>query len=202
MPKPSSTLHAQSGGITILVTLMLLVLLTIAAVSMSRNSFREVVISGTTRQGAMTRNLADSGIEWSILYIDPINHPGNTTSSTALQAIASTLLKNQIFGVPYDVSSQAAITTLPNVAAMPADLQMPAGSGNGTNIALTCMGKMPPTGWSQGAGSTGTQNIRTVGNPPPTDPDIWAVRSDAQVTQGPVTFWHSKEAWISTPPRQ
>src|ERR1035438_110712 len=130
MSKPSSTLHTQSGGITILVTLMLLVLLTIAAGSMSRNSFREVVISGTTRQGAMTRNLADSGIEWSILYIDPINHPGNTTSSTALQAIASTLLRNQIFGVPYDVSSQAAITTLPNVSAMPADLQMPAASGN------------------------------------------------------------------------
>jgi hypothetical protein len=34
---------SQSGGITILVALMLLVFLTIVAVGMSRNSFREVV---------------------------------------------------------------------------------------------------------------------------------------------------------------
>ena len=207
MPKPSPKLHVQSGGITILVTLMLLVLLTIAAVSLSRNSFREVIISGTTRQGAMTRNLADSGIEWSILYMDPVNHPGNTTSSTKLQALATSLLANNTFGIPYDVNTQTAITStstiqLPNTAAVPADLQIPLTSGNGANIALTCMGKMAQTMTTQTAGSTGTGNTPASGSISLTAPDVWAVRSDAQVTQGAVTFWHSKEVWISTPPRQ
>ena len=51
---------SQRGGITIIVTLMLLVLLTISAVAMSRNAFREVVISGTTRQGSMVRNMPEA----------------------------------------------------------------------------------------------------------------------------------------------
>jgi Tfp pilus assembly protein PilX len=201
MSKSSTNLHSQSGGITILVTLMLLVLLTIVAVNMSRNSFREVIISGTTRQGAMTRNLADSGIEWSILYSDPVHYPGVTTSGTAMQSLASTLLAGNIFGVPYDVHTQAAITTLPNTASVPSDLQVPAGSGNGVNLALTCMGKMPQTMTTQTAGTPGTGNTPASGAPSLTAPDLWAVRSDAQVVQGAVTFLHSKEAWISTPTR-
>ena len=201
MPNTTSTMHRQSGGITIIVALMLLVLVTIAAVSMSRNSFREVVTSGTTRQGAMVRNLADSGVEWCILYSDPINHPGATASSTALQAVARTLLTSQIFGVPYDVNTQAAITTFPNNNSVPTDLMVPAASGNGSNIALTCMGKMPQTMTTQTAGTPGTGNTPASGSISLTAPDLWAVRSDAQVTQGPVTFQHSKEAWISTPPR-
>ena len=201
MRTSSSSLHSQSGGITILVTLMLLVLLTIAAVSMARNSFREVVTSGTTRQGAMTRNVADSGIEWAILYSDPLNHPGATTSSTAMQTLARTLLAGNIFGVPYKVKSQAYIATLPNTETVPADLQVPAASGNGANIALTCMGKMAQTMTTQTAGNPSGGNTPASGAPSLTAPDLWAVRSDAQVTQGAVTFLHSKEGWISTPPR-
>jgi len=196
----------QAGGITILVTLMLLVLLTIAAMGMSRNALRDIASSGTTRQGAMTRNVADSGIEWSIYYSDPINHAGITSSSTSLQTLATTLLAGNLFGVPYDVMTQTPITAtssiqLPNTATVPADLQVPAGSGNGTNLALTCMGKLPITMTSQTAGTPGTGNTPASGAISLTAPDLWAIRSDAQVTQGPVMFLHSKEAWISTPPR-
>lgn len=191
----------QAGAITILVALMLLVLLTIAAFGMSRNALRDIAISGTTRQGAMARNVADSGIEWSIYYLDPINHPGTTASSTNLQTLASTLLAGNLCGVPYDVTSHAP-STLPNTTTLPADLQVPAGSGNGTNLALTCMGKLPTTGTSQTAGSVGTGNTPASGFVTLTNPDLWAIRSDAQVNQGPIMFIHSKEAWISTPPRQ
>lgn len=203
MPKSPSTQHSQAGGITILVTLMLLVLLTIAAISMSRNSFREVVISGTTRQGAMARNVADSAVEWSILYSDPGNHPGTTTSSTSFQALATTLLTSNTFGIPYDVSTgnAIAIASLPNTAAVPADLQMPAASGNGANLALTCMGKMAMTMTTQTAGTPGTGNTPASGSQSLTAPDLWAVRSDGQVNQGSVTFVHSKEGWISTKSR-
>jgi Tfp pilus assembly protein PilX len=200
MPKSSESLHSQSGAITILVALMLLVLLTVAAVSMSRNSFREAVISGTTRQGAMARNIGDSGVEWGILYIDALNHPGPTASSQNLQTLANTLLAGNIYGIPYDVKTKATVT-LPNTATVPADLQVPAASGNGMNIALTCMGKMAMTMTTQTAGSPGMGYTPAAGSTALTAPDLWAIRSDAVVVSGSVTFLHSKEAWISTRPR-
>jgi hypothetical protein len=197
---PSTHRTHQSGGITILVALMLLVLITIAAVSMSRNSFREVVTSGTTRQGAMTRNVADSGIEWGILYLDPNN--ASTGTNQSLATLASTLVAGQITGLAYDVSTQARIATLPNTNTPPADLQVPAGSGNGYNIALTLMGKAPTVLQSASVGSTsGGGNLRAASVLSKTDPDLWAIRSDALVTVGAVTFIHSKESWISTPVR-
>jgi len=194
------SLRSQSGGITILVALMMLVLLTIAAVGMSRNSFREVIISGTTRQGAMARNVGDSGVEWSLLYIDALHHPATAGSAQAMQTLANTLLASNINGVPYDVATQTPIT-LPNLTTPPSDLQVPAASGNGMNLALTCMGKMPMLNTSQTAGTPGTGYTAAAGSTSLTAPDLWATRSDAQVTAGAVTFQHSKEAWISTPPR-
>lgn len=50
-PASASFRHRERGGITIMVVLMLLVLLTIAAVSMSKNAVREVIIAGTSARG-------------------------------------------------------------------------------------------------------------------------------------------------------
>jgi Tfp pilus assembly protein PilX len=51
MPTPVPRANqAQTGAITIMVALMLLVLLTLSAIGMSRNSFREVVNSAFSRQ--------------------------------------------------------------------------------------------------------------------------------------------------------
>jgi len=59
------------------------------------------------------------------------------------------------------------------------------------------MGKLPVMGMSQGSG----QGAYTpaAGTAIPQAPDLWSVRSDAQVQQGGVTFVHAKEGWISTP---
>jgi len=59
------------------------------------------------------------------------------------------------------------------------------------------MGKLPVTDISQGSGSGAF--TPASGGPLRQAPDLWAVRSDAQVQQGSVTFIHAKEAWISTP---
>jgi len=203
MRKSNPTIHSQSGGITIMVTLMMLVFLTITAVGMSRNSIRQTIISGTARQGAMVRNVGDSGVEWSILYIDPIHHPASSGSELAFQNVARTLLVDKINGIPYDIASQAPMdhASLPNTATPPADLQVPAASGNGFNIALTCMGKAPIVDTSQTAGSPGSGNTPAAGSVSYTAPDLWSIRSDAQINSG-VQFVHSKEAWITTPPRQ
>lgn len=207
-PERSAASHSQSGGITILVALTLLVLLTIAAVGMSRNSFREVVISGTSRQGAMVRNTADAGIEWSVYWLDLANAPSASMTGVLLNTQKATLLGDStLAGKPYDVISQAPYTAPPSASGLPADQQFsvpasyPAGSHQGFSIALTRMGKLPITGTSQGT-SQGSF-IAVQGGTPNIAPDLWAVRSDGQVQVGTgvlaPTFIHSKEAWITTP---
>jgi Tfp pilus assembly protein PilX len=197
---------SETGGITIVVALMLLVLLTIAAVAMSRNSLRDIVTSGFTRQGAMARNVADSGIEWANYWIDLDN--STTAAGTALQMTnlkAGLLLDPTLSGVAKDVAT--ASLTGPELApaayhpgtTLQADLTLPSPAGvtQGFTLGLTHMGKLPITMMSQGSGTNaftpaaGTENKNA--------PDLWAVRSDAQVSQGGMTFIHAKEVWISTP---
>jgi hypothetical protein len=68
-------------------------------------------------------------------------------------------------------------------------------------MALTRMGKLPITNMSQGV-SQGSFTPAT-GSVPLQAPDLWAVRSDSQITTGTapfaMTFFHAKEAWVSTP---
>lgn len=193
----SSVNSSQAGGITILVALMLLVLLTIAAVGMSRNSFREIVTSGFSRQGAMARNVADSGIEWSIHWIDVENGKVATGSGAQLTALKTALLVDgTLAGVARDITTGG---TYSAGGGLQPDLQLagPAGFTQGFTIGLTRMGKLPITGMSQGSGPGAF--APASGGPLLQAPDLWAVRSDAQVQQGSVTFTHAKEAWISTP---
>lgn len=206
MPTPifpgSGKPSPQRGGITILVVLMLLVFLTITAVGMSRNSFREIVVSGTTRQGAMARNVADSGIEFGILWMQPssMRTAASGSSAATLQTLSTSLVAGQLYGSPYKLDGSAYTTTITTTP--PADLQVPAGSGNGFNLALTAMGKIPMTNQSQTAGSSSSGYTPAAGNLAVTAPDLWAIRSDGVVNASSVmTFLHSKEAWISSPPR-
>ena len=188
----------ELGGITILATLILLVLLTIAAMGMSRNSFREVIISGSSRQASMARNAADSGVEFSILWMKPPSELQATgTSSAQLQALAGDLVKQkQLAGLPHNLDGSAYLGT--NSSTPPADLQVPPGSGNGFNLSLTNMGKLAATDYSQSTGSTNTGFIRAIGIGGQGAPDLWALRADGVVTAGTMTFTQSKEAWIST----
>jgi Tfp pilus assembly protein PilX len=194
--------RGEQGGITIMVSLMLLVLLTIAAVGMSRNSFREILIAASTRQGTLARNVADSGIEYGILWMQPSTALAASSGSSAeqLQSLSSYLLAGQYYGKAYNLDRTDYTGT--NTATPPSDLQVPAGSGNGFNLALTAMGKMPMVNQSQTAGSTSTGYTPAAGNLALTAPDIWALRSDAVITVAGTTFTHSKEAWISSPSRQ
>lgn len=200
----AQSFNPQTGGITILVALSLLVLLTIAAVSMSRNSFREVVISGTSRQGAMVRNTADAGIEWSVYWLTLTNAPSASGMGTNLNTLKATLLaNNQLAGQPYDVITQNPYTGPPSISGLQADQTFTTvpGTTQGFSVAMTRMGKLPIADISQGitqgtfGPAKGGINLQA--------PDLWAVRSDAQVQVGTgalaPNFLHSKEAWISTP---
>ncbi|MBI4911423.1 MAG: hypothetical protein HY823_01685 [Acidobacteria bacterium] len=198
--------RSQSGGLTIMVALLLLVLLTVAAVGMSRNSFREVVITGTSRQGTMVRNVADSGIEWSLVWIG-----GDPTSATptalALQNLRRTLLQDDtLAGKPYDPITAGLYagpwsTPQPDLTiALPAPSPGMPATTQWTSVGLTRMGKLPIQNISQGV----VQGSFTPaqGAVSRQAPDLWALRSDAQVQVGSgalaPTFVHSKEAFIST----
>ena len=200
-PEPGPR-RGEQGGITTLVALSLLVLLTIAAVGMSRNSFQEVIISASTRQGSMARNVADSGIEFGILWMQPSTQlaASGGSSAGALQGLASYLLQGELYGIAYNLNQS--LYTGTSTATPPADLQVPAGSGNGFNLSLTAMGKMPMINQSQTVGSPSTGYTPAAGNLALTAPDIWALRSDGLVSIGGLTFLNSKEAWISSPSRQ
>ncbi|GLH73999.1 hypothetical protein GETHLI_25010 [Geothrix limicola] len=190
----------QAGGVTIIVALMLLVLLTVAAVAMSRNSLREIVTSGFTRQGAMARNVADSGIEWSVYWITSNNSAVATGTAAKVGAEQLALLRDDTLAGRakniMDGSDYVPGGTLNTVMSLPG----PTGVTQGFTIGLTRMGKLPIVDMSQGAG-TGAFTPAS-GGPQLLAPDLWAVRSDAQVQQGGMTFIHAKEAWVSTAVRQ
>jgi len=200
-PHKCRSANSETGGITILVALMLLVLLTIAAVGMSRNSFREIVTSGFVRQGAMARNVADSGIEWSIQWIDLQNATTATGASQQLVQVKTGLLENPLLaGKAKDITSSPSAPADYVPGSTPhADFQLPSPSGvtQGFTVGLTLMGKLPIANMSQGVGSGAF--APATGGRLSLAPDLWGIRSDAQVTQGSTTFIHAKELWISTP---
>ena len=193
--------HSEAGGITIVVALMLLVLLTIAAVAMSRNSLREIVTSGFTRQGALVRNTADAGIEWAIYWIFADNGAASAANALNFTNLQTTLLKDStLAGVPRDITDSTAGTVYVPGGALKADLTLPNSPGvvaQGFTLGLTRMGAPTPTDMSV---STGPGGFSPAGPSQPTGwPQLWAVRSDAQVHQGSIIFVHAKEAWILNP---
>lgn len=193
-PSPSSNRRSESGAIAILVAIMLLVFITLVAVGMSRNAVREAILSGTAREGAMSDNVADSGLEWALYWMTQNNEP--SAASTSAQQLAGPqtglltylLANNQASGQYYNLDQTLYSSTASNTP--PADLTVsgtPAGVTSGFHIAVMRMGQL------QG----GDSSVGAYGSAP--GPNLWAIRSDGHVTTGPVTFVHSKEAWVTTP---
>ena len=185
---------AQAGGITIVVALMLLVLLTVSAVAISRNSLREIMISGTSRQGTEVRNVADNGLEWSCYWLTP-EGSGLTKATPEAGAKAfgdqvKALSKNM------ELSGEA----LPVTATGVMTRSETDGATRAFNLSLIRMGKqqLDLTG---GAPSTGAGGMSQA---LPTEllPDIWSVRSTGTLNISSVTFQHIREAWVTAPPQK
>lgn len=180
-----SLAHPEAGGITIVVSLMLLVLLTVAAVAMSKNALREMIISGTSRQGAEVRALADSGLEYSIYWMiqERENRPTiNPTASTGYQGLIATMdtLRNQpeLGGSYYLVGTSSDMTVVPT----------PGKTGT-FDLWMLRMGKLPIVLTSQI-----DERLK---------PDLWAIRSNGLLDYGGATqFQHSREIWVSTSIKQ
>ena len=186
--------NPEAGGITILVTLLLLVLLTISALAMSKNALREVIITGTSRQGSQVRNLADTGLEWSIFWL--MDDPTGTRPAVAADSGASALrtLKGQL------VTSQQTGIMSPAIKDTGAvkDMTLTPDGVNPTQrfeLFLTFMGNPPLkyTGAIANASSIAAASPATV--------QLWSVRSDGYIDySGGTTFLHKREAWFTVPP--
>lgn len=170
----------ESGGITILVALMLLVLLTVAAVGMSKNSFRQVVIAGTARQAATVINTADTGLEWSTFWIHQDNQvlgaPG--TGATSLIHTFATLNS--------DPTLAGKVQVVPPAGEMISAADPITGAVKQFGLRVTYMGQVDPPGTSVVL--------------PALWPQVWSIRSDAQlIYPGGLTYQHSREMWLTKP---
>lgn len=181
----------ESGGITILVTLFLLVLLTITAFAMSKNSMREMIISGTSRQAADVRTTADTGLEWSMYWmaddtsgVRPM--PASGTAAAALRDLTlSTATDTSWAGRPRPLATtgEMVVGTSTNVT-------------RSFSLQLATMGEITFKGTQ-----INTQQVLDAYNPATLQ--LWSARSDAQVAySGGPTFLHSREAWFSLLPKQ
>lgn len=175
----------ESGGITIIVVLMLLTLLTVTAVGMSRGSLRETMILAAARQSNDIREVADSGVEWAIQWMDPKIWPdesakgsvGNPLVVKAMEIVKDETKAGQLFNI---TSSSSAKMVLPSRS----------GEVNGIDrkfgLQLSYMGRLPITDVS-------VMDKRIY-------PLLWMVRSQGTITlPGGMSFKHDREAWISTP---
>lgn len=178
----------ETGGVTIMVALFLLVLLTISAMAMSKNSLREVIISGTTRQGAEVRTIADTGIEWSMAWMTPSPRPAPAagTDAEALKALVGPLARDPLR------QGLAQAFTRPTGGEMTI-------SGSGTikefDLAITAMGQIELMGTQRNVQATPDAfNPATL--------QLWSIRSNASSDfGGGQVFTHSREAWFTLPPQ-
>lgn len=79
-PVPVSSLRVRErGGMTILVALVLLVVMSLAAFSLSRNTIRELATTGHVLQGAKASEASDAGLDWFMVW----SHPDNMAAAFA-----------------------------------------------------------------------------------------------------------------------
>lgn len=176
----------EKGGITILVALMLLTLLTVTAIGMSRGSLRETMFLAAARQSHDIREVADSGVEWAIEWMDPKIWPDEFekgASANPLVAKAMSVVKDEtLMGTIMEVSSAKSADRM----VFPARTGDVSGIERKFDAQLSYMGRLPITDVS-------VMDKRIY-------PLLWMVRARGQVTlPGGMKFRHDREAWISTP---
>lgn len=177
IPRPimQRSLRREAGGITIIVALMLLSLLTVVAFGLSRGSFREVITAGTVRQGQEVRNLADSGLEWGVYWVTPeVNQDGGVAATNLVKVLNELSAKTELQGLERAVTPAGSMTKTAD------------GVTREFGLTVVRMGQLPVPNTSE-----------TLAKP-----DLWSVRANAQLKYANgITFNHRRESWILAPPR-
>ena len=179
----------EQGGITIMVSLLLLVLLTITSLAMSKSAVRSAIATGSLRQSYATVNTADAGIEWAIFWLtpdpnNPATRPAATGGAAALQTSAASLILATKFGIPGSTVTNADMT-LPAVDA----------ASQKFDVTLTLMGQVAPgyTGFMSTPSSTTATSAQAL--------YLWCITTNGYMTYpGGPTFTQRREVWLTTPP--
>ncbi len=183
------TRSSERGGLTIIVALLLLTLLTVTVIGMSRGSLRETMILSAARQAADIRQVADSGVEWGIEWMDPKIWPqedakgsnANPLVHQAMEIIRDPRKNGEVFQV---TSTKPADHMVITPFQEEKDLKVEPERTFG--VQLSYMGRLPITDIS-------VVDKRVY-------PLLWMVRAQGSVKiPGGLTFRHDREAWISTP---
>ena len=76
---------SQQGAMVVLVALILLSIITVAAMGLARSSLRETMITGNESTGRKASEMADSGLDWTITWGSPYATVTTGSASKALQ---------------------------------------------------------------------------------------------------------------------
>lgn len=82
---------SQQGGMTILLALILLSMMSMAAIGIASTSIRELTTTGTVLQGDKAAEAADAGLDWAVVWAHPSNQEIVAGSSKAAGALANAL---------------------------------------------------------------------------------------------------------------
>jgi Tfp pilus assembly protein PilX len=197
-PDPSS----EHGGITIVVVLMLLVLLTISTLALSKNSVRSAIASGTLREAYQAENVADAGLEYAVYWTSPDPNspaqrpaPGDTIAQQ-LQATRNYLQLQGALGIPYPVNAGTPASTSPTTTPMTFTVGTSGTVTETFDLTLMLMGDYTPPLTTKQLGSSTTAFNATSLN-------LWSVVADGNLAfANGQTFTHRREVWFTLPQTQ
>lgn len=174
----------ETGGVTILVALALLGMLTVGAFGLSRGTLRELMVLGAQRQGGQAQESAESALGWSLSALeapaqDP--DPGRMALHQAVQALAD--------GMP-DLGHEVWIPAAGSMVS-----RLPGGEQALFQVGLTPMGRMAPPLSSvlpEGLVPGREQGLSGV--------MVWRIQAKSEVRVGSgMGFRGGSEAWVLDP---
>lgn len=108
IPRLISSQHTprtrQRGGMTIVMALVLLAVMSLAAFSLSRNAIRELSTTGHVIQGGKASEASDAGLDWYLVWSAPSNvslslaSPGSVGNNLLAKALSDLQLYPNFYG--------------------------------------------------------------------------------------------------------
>jgi hypothetical protein len=175
----------------------MLVLLTAAAVGMSRNSLREVMIVGSSRQYAQVKNDADAGLEFSMVWLNPQHTTSSQAQATSFLNVYQPLVQSSKTISDYtNWGHYFQVTDTPDMVISTSGQPIQRYS-----LKLLFCGTVPPLNTSPTSGGAVTSSQINKGSG--TDLPVFFIRSTGYLTIGSgttsQTFQHTRELWTTVP---
>lgn len=174
----------ESGGVTILVALALLGMLTVGAFGLSRGTLRELMVMGAQRQGGQAQEAAESALGWSLSALEaPASDP-----DPGRAAIHGAILV--LGGETPRLGDQAWIPAMGSMVS-----RLPGGEQARFTVGLMPLGRIAPP----------LSSVLPEGMVPGLTPRgegvmVWGIQVKSEVSMGSgMGFRGGSEAWVLDP---